>query len=94
MELNIWGRPHNTKLVVSVGRQNVGRSSIWVDTANNRIYSIQKEITTTEDTVTICTTTTPMVINACDVRDPVINTVTLTKKEYFKRKLAGEFGDL
>lgn len=74
----------------------VGRSSLWLNSADHQIYSVNKKITMTEDSVTICTTTTRVMTEANNspVFTPVINSITVTKQEYFKRKLAGEFGDI
>lgn len=94
MERDIRYNWQTGEMTIGVGQQCVSHGTLWVDTADKRVYSIRQEISTTEDTITIRTTTTPVPVNAIDAGEPVIKTVTMTRREYFKRKLAGEFGDL
>lgn len=97
LELDNEGYP-STEMCIFTGRERVGRSSLWINPDDNRVYSVRREKIVTEDLVTIRITTLPIFAsrnsNALATEPAHIETTTMTKQEYFKRRLAGEFGDL
>lgn len=81
------------EMVTITSQGDSGKSSLWMDTETGQLCSTTKAVRFRGDTVEITTTVHTITDTAGSFDSsthPQITVETITKQEYFKRKLAGE----